>query len=96
MIKHIVAWDFADDNKQNNLMRLKNLLEELPALISEIETFEVGLNIKTSDVAKDMVLVSSFPDEAALQRYTDHPEHQRVVSELRKVASKTVVVDYKV
>ncbi len=96
MIKHIVAWDFAVDSKQSNLKRMKNLLEELPALISEIETFEVGLNLKDSDVAKDMVLVSSFADEGALQRYTDHPEHQRVVQELRKVSSKTVVVDYKV
>ncbi|NQV29633.1 MAG: Dabb family protein [Candidatus Marinimicrobia bacterium] len=96
MIKHIVAWDFVEENKNSNLDKMKSLLEELPDFISEIESFEVGLNIGNSDVAKDMVLISSFADEVALQRYADHPEHQRVVQELRKVSSKTMVVDYKV
>ncbi len=94
MIKHIVAWDFPEEQKSENIAKLKALLEELPTLISEIETYEVGINIKDSENAKDMILISGFKDQAALDRYAVHPEHQRVVQELRKVATKTVVVDF--
>jgi len=95
MIKHIVAWDFPDEHKKENTAKLKALLDELPALISEIKIYEVGINIKVSEFAKDMVLISGFEDQAALDRYTAHPEHVRVVKELRKKATKTVVVDFK-
>ncbi len=96
MIKHVVAWDFKQDGKTENLVAMKTLLEELPALIEEIESYEVGINISTSEAAKDMVLISAFADQTALDRYAIHPEHQRVVSALRKVSQKTVVVDYKI
>ncbi|MCF7921974.1 MAG: Dabb family protein [Candidatus Marinimicrobia bacterium] len=96
MIKHVVAWEFSAANKADNLKRMKKLLEELPALISEIKDYEVGLNIKVSELAMDMVLISSFTDEAALQRYADHPEHQRVVQELHQVSRKAVIVDYQI
>ncbi|MBT4035076.1 MAG: Dabb family protein [Candidatus Marinimicrobia bacterium] len=96
MIKHIVAWDIIDTDKQHNVKKLKSLLEELPDLIPEIVSYEVGINIKDSENAKDMILLSSFQDEAGLQTYAEHPEHQRVVLELRKVSRKTMVVDFKV
>ncbi|MCF7823851.1 MAG: Dabb family protein [Candidatus Marinimicrobia bacterium] len=94
MIKHIVAWDFPEEGKKQNIRRMKNLLEELPGLIPEIMAYEIGVNIKDSEFAKDMILISVFKDVSALQTYSDHSEHQRVVQELRKVAKKTVVVDF--
>ncbi|NQV42294.1 MAG: Dabb family protein [Candidatus Marinimicrobia bacterium] len=96
MIKHVVSWEFAEENKAGNLLRMKELLEELPSLISVIEDYEVGLNIKDSELAMDMVLVSSFADEAALQTYANHAEHKRVVEALHKVTTRAVIVDYKV
>jgi len=96
VIKHVVAWDFKEAGKQENIQKLKGLLEKLPALIPEIKSYEIGVNIKDSEIAKDMVLIFAFADEASLQRYSDHPEHQRVVAELRKVSQKTVVVDFEV
>ena len=95
MIKHVVSWEFAEDNKTENLKNMKALLEELPALIPVIEGYEVGLNIKDSDLAMDMVLISSFADEASMQQYATHPEHRRVVEALHGVTTKAVIVDYK-
>jgi quinol monooxygenase YgiN len=74
---------------------MKALLEELPELIPEIVDYEVGLNIKDSELAMDMVLISAFADEAGLQAYAKHPGHRRVVEELHQVTSKAVIVDYK-
>ena len=96
MIKHVVSWEFAESNKSGNLKMMKALLEELPELISVIEEYEVGLNIKKSDLAMDMVLISAFADETALQTYASHPEHKRVVEALHKVITRAVIVDYKV
>lgn len=95
MIKHVVSWEFAEDNKIENLKNMKALLEQLPALIPAIEDYEVGLNIKDSELAMDMVLISAFIDEAALQEYANHPEHRRVVEALHGVTTKAVIVDYK-
>ena len=95
MIKHVVSWEFAEDNKIENLKNMKALLEELPALIPAIEDYEVGLNIKDSELAMDMVLISSFANEVAMQEYAAHPEHRRVVEALHAVTTKAVIVDYK-
>ncbi|NQV16890.1 Dabb family protein [bacterium] len=96
MIKHVVAWDFPETDKIENITRLKALLEALPALISDFKSYEIGVNIKDSENAKDMILISAFEDAEALQRYVVHPEHQRVLKELRKIAQKTMVVDFQV
>ncbi len=96
MIKHVVSWEFAEENKTGNMHRMKELLEELPALIPAIEDYEVGLNIKDSELAMDMVLISSFADETALKAYANHPEHKRVVEALHSVTTRAVIVDYKI
>jgi len=95
MIKHIVAWDLPTGaGKSEQIKLLKILLEELPALIPEIQSYEVGVNIKVAENAKDMILISTFKDQQDLTQYAGHPEHQRVLTELRKVALNTVVVDF--
>ncbi|MFF2773254.1 Dabb family protein [Streptomyces bacillaris] len=41
----------------------------------------------------DIVLVSDFEDEAALQRYIVNPEHEKVASYIRSVVSGRASVD---
>lgn len=94
MYKHVVSWEFENKNKQENLKEMKVLLETLPSLIPEIVEYEIGLNVKDSELAMDMVLISSFNDEAAYKVYATHPEHRLVVEALHKVTSKAVIVDY--
>lgn len=94
MIKHVVAWKFPEAEKTEKMQQLKTLLEELPALISEIELYEVGINILESDFSMDMILISGFKDQSALDRYAKHPEHQRVVKELGSIGAERVVVDF--
>ena len=94
MYKHIVSWEFAEENKSANLKRMKLLLEALPAHIPEIMELEVGLNVRDSKLAMDMVLITTFADETAYKIYATHPEHSRVVQELHKVTVEAVIVDY--
>ncbi len=101
MIKHIVMWrlkDFAEGaTKIENCKRLKTKLEALPGLIADIDFAEAGVNFAAAEAAFDVVLYSQFKDKAALRRYQEHPEHQKLISEfLDKVRTDKVVVDYEV
>ena len=91
-------WKFLENAKGRprieNLLRAKELLLELPSLISSIKTFEVGENLNPGTDSFDLVLNSTFASPEALQAYRDHPEHQRVVGFLRAVRSAHAVVDY--
>lgn len=98
MLKHIVMWKFKDasegGSKVQNLRRAKSLLDSLPPIIAEIQSFEVGIDVLHSNTSYDLVLTSTFNNQEALVAYQTHPEHVKVVEFLRKVQSGKIVVDY--
>ncbi len=82
--------------KEENARAMKARLEALPAVIPEIRRLEVGLNIKDSERAADVVLYSEFDSPEALAAYSRHSAHMEVVAFVREIASETWVVDYEV
>ena len=44
MIKHVVVWKLKEENKAENAKKLKEMLDALPPIISEIKSFQVGIN----------------------------------------------------
>lgn len=90
MLKHIVMWRLHDQAAAPELIARLEALAELPM----VGALEAGLNISPREVAWDVVLVSSFADEAALEAYRVHPDHQAVVAYLADLAAATAVVDY--
>ncbi|MBF8302929.1 MAG: stress responsive barrel protein [Candidatus Dadabacteria bacterium] len=100
MIKHIVMWrlkEFANGvNKEENARKLKSHLESLKSKIKEIKRIEVGINIKSSDTASDVVLYSEFDSMDDLEAYQRHPEHMKVVDFVNEIRLERRVVDYKV
>ena len=100
MIKHIVMWRLKEtgngQSKSENLKQMKAMLEALPAKISEIVEFEVGIDFDRSERAFDMVLVSAFASKETLKAYQIHPEHQKVVAFLPEIVAEGKVVDYEV
>ena len=99
MITHIVQWKVKDQafglDKAGLLAELKNRLEALPAEIEEIISLQVGLNeVPPSEVASDIVLISTFADWEALGRYQKHPVHLKVGGYLKEIATERRVVDF--
>lgn len=95
MIRHVVMWKLPDDEqKEANAQKMKEKLEALPELIGELKDLEVGINVKESEAAYDVVLISDFDTENDLQVYAGHPKHQEVVEFINSVVSERVVVDY--
>lgn len=98
MIKHIVMfklkeWEEGCD-RAANIRALKAKLEALPAQITEIKFFEVGINFLEASVAYDLVLVSQFESKEALYSYQRHAEHVKVAEFVGKVCESRIVVDY--
>jgi hypothetical protein len=94
MLTHIVCWKYkaetTDEDREEHIAALRSLVGVIP----EIVAFEVGSNILHLDRSFDTGLVSTFADREALNRYTVHPEHQKVAAMGKEVAEKVVSVDF--
>jgi hypothetical protein len=73
---------------------LKSKLEELPQLINEIKSLEVGINVLESNRAYDFVLISDFDDLQSLEKYRVHPEHVEFVDFFKQYRENSICVDY--
>ncbi len=63
-------------------------------MIDDIVSFDVGADILHLERSFDTGLTSAFADRDALDRYTDHPEHQLVAAFGKQIAEKVVSVDF--
>ncbi|MDN5572220.1 MAG: Dabb family protein [Propionibacteriaceae bacterium] len=98
MIKHIVAWNFADEaegaDKATNVALVADALRALPAVIDGILEFEVIVPQDGLDNTFDLALNSAFTDAAALQAYAVHPKHQKVVALIGARRTGRACIDY--
>jgi len=97
MVKHIVAWNWADNlteeekEKNSRLMKkeLENLINLIPGIIS-IKLYTKPLQSSDSDLLLD----SEFESEEALKAYQVHPEHVRVANNfVRPVVKNRKCID---
>lgn len=96
MVVHIVMFKFKEQNKQENLLVVKNALEELASKVPTLNSIEVGINFAEEDRAFDLSLYSTFNTKDDLKAYAIHPEHLRVVELIKQVAIESKVVDYEI
>jgi hypothetical protein len=85
------------DNRENlerNINEMKEKLDALPQIISEIRNFETGVNINPNERAWDLVLVSEFESMEDLEKYRVHPAHQEVVKFFKPLKDMSASVDY--
>ena len=94
MLTHIVCWKYkpetAPEQRAEHIAKLKNL----PNLIPNITSFNIGADILHLERSFDTGLVAVYPDRAALEAYTVHPEHQEVANLGKRIAEKVVSVDF--
>lgn len=69
-------------------------LRALTSVISDIVSLNVGTDILKLERSFDTGLVAVFADRDALDRYTDHPEHQKVAAMGREICERVVSVDF--
>jgi hypothetical protein len=97
MVRHVVAFRLkAEDAAQRaaDAERIQIELQSLRGQIEEIAELHVGIDVGQVDGHWEVVLVSEFADNAALERYQAHPEHVRVAGGISDLVSDRAVVDY--
>ena len=96
MVKHILMLDFKDENKKENLEKVKTMLEALVESVPTLKSMEVGINFSAEERAMDLSLYSTFEDQAGLEAYATHPAHLEVITFIKTVATASKVSDYTV
>ena len=94
MIRHIVLFKFKPEITQEQRQDFLDMLQALPAKISEVKSFEAGFDVIHSPRSFDMALVAGYDDLAALDRYAVHEHHQPVVERGKEICQQVVAVDY--
>lgn len=100
MVKHIIIWNFKEelsaDEKKSAAAKIKT---ELEALLGEIDGL-CEIKVYTNPLASsngDLILDSTFTDEAALKAYAVHPEHVKVADErVRPFTAERKCVDFEI
>lgn len=92
MVKHIILWtlksEYSEEEKKQIKEGIKQGLEGLAGKIPGLLEIKVNTNGLASSNS-DLMLDSSFEDEAALKNYATHPEHVAVADS--KVRPHTAV-----
>lgn len=90
MLRHIVMWKLKDPA---DAPKVKALLDSCKGCVPGMLEFEVGIRQEGLEANMDVVLVSGFTDQAALDAYQNDPHHNEVKKNFPPRESRTVV-DY--
>ena len=100
MVKHIVMWKFKDHaeglSKEENIIKVKSMLEALPGKIDFIREIHVEVNVNPKEGMYDAILISAFDSIEDVEKYRVHPEHKKVSSYVALIKTDRASVDYEV
>ena len=90
MIKHIVIWTMKEEATAEQKAEMKNRLEALKGVVSELVELEVGIDEGNGT----MSLTSAFASDEDLGVYQAHPAHQEVVAIVKPLVAGRIACDY--
>jgi hypothetical protein len=94
MLTHIVIWKYKSDVEPEAREEHVRLLRALGSVIEELESLSVGFDVLMLPRSFDSALVATFRDRAALDAYTVHPEHMKVVAFGKTISEQVASVDF--
>ncbi len=96
MVRHVIMWKLKEElNAAERAEALNRIKQELEALVGEIEGL-LSVSVLIQPIAgsnMDLMLDSSFADEAALEYYQDHPAHVKVKQFVKTVVASRACLD---
>ncbi len=99
MVKHVIIWSFREDLSQSEraeaTMKIKTELEALIDKIDGLTEIKVQSNPLASS-SGDLMLDSTFVDEAALKAYQVNPDHVKAAQFVRSVVGERKCFDFEV
>ena len=91
MFTHIVTFKWKDRGVAS--AAIAAALNELASHLDGVSSYLCGPDAGVTPAAYDFAVVGSFEDRESFTAYRDHPDHQRILTEmiLPNVESRTVV-----
>lgn len=84
MVKHIILWtlkEMSEEEKSKVKSDIKVSLENLKGKIPGLVEIKVNIDGRLASSNADVMLDSTFENEAALKAYAVHPEHVAAANE---------------
>ncbi|MFO7707135.1 MAG: Dabb family protein [Desulfobacterales bacterium] len=94
MLTHVVLMKFKPGTEDAEIRELEKLLNDLPNKIMEIQMFEFGRDVLSSERSYDFALVALFANLPALERYQKHPDHLPVIAKIKAMSASLAAVDF--
>lgn len=95
MFRHVALFRWNDEATTIHRQAIADGLGQLPSHIPELRGYSFGSDEALVDGNWDFAVVADFDDVDGWRRYTDHPEHQRVLAELiRPALAERAAVQY--
>jgi len=94
MLTHIVIWKYKANVDAEVRLEHVRLLQSLASVIKEIKSLSVGSDVLKLPRSFDTGLVAVFKDRAALEAYTVHPAHVKVVAFGTTISEQVASVDF--
>lgn len=98
MIRHIVAWEFADgftsEENQVHAQKVKELLESLSNCVPGILHIQVITHPLEGTTSANVILDSAYTDCSSLMAYQEHPDHIEAGKYIRTVLKNRYCLDF--
>ena len=99
MYKHVVLWKLKEEangmSRKELAVEVKRRLDELPAQIPEIKSYETGINMGDYGASFfDVGVISAFENKDTFWNYTKYPKHDEVVAYIQSVQLAEEIVDF--
>lgn len=99
MVKHVIIWSFkdglSDDEKKAAATKIKTDIEGLLGQIEGLLDIKIH-NVPLASSSGDLLLDSTFTDEAALKAYQVNPKHVAVATYVRSMVGARQCFDFEV
>ncbi|MBQ2932694.1 MAG: Dabb family protein [Clostridia bacterium] len=99
MVRHVIIWSFKEEysaaEKAEFAAKIKTGIESLVGKIDGLLNAEVHISPLPSSKG-DLLLDSSFKDQAALEAYQVNPDHVAVATFVRSVVGERKCFDFEV
>lgn len=82
MFRHVVMVRLAEDMTEDQREALRRGLARMPEVIPEIRAYRFGEDAGLNQDNYDFAVTADFDDADGYVAYRDHPDHQKLVSEL--------------
>ncbi|MCW4630838.1 MULTISPECIES: Dabb family protein [Marinomonas] len=96
MIRHVLFIKFKADATAEAISRCFNHFDSIKSKIAGIEAVEWGVNMSKEGLNKDYshCVFMTFVDDAALDHYIPHPDHDALKAQLVPILEDIIVFDY--